>query len=334
MKQRFEGKIYPGGPATWPEQWTAIQDEFFSPEAVELFRQGREGAFSLVTHRDYICYEYPLRINLLSFSRWKLEAPLTVIGLPLSVDREGYRGDLPALVADYRRRKGLFLLLNLEAPCEIAGTATGETLANCVLERRFTSFEEYLSALRSPYRRRLRKAMARGESLAWRQISGEEFTEEMYGLYRQVLERSDFPLETLTPAFFRGAPGTLHCLFRGERPLAFVLLRKEEGEIAGEETLSFVFGGMEYTERDEYDLYYNMLLKIVREGIAAGVPVTEFGQTAEHAKMRVGCVAKPRYMTVFSRNKMLNWLLKKLIPLFCYRPLTEEFRPFLPDHGA
>lgn len=325
MKQTFEGVVHPGGPQEWPGGWP--QDRFFSPDALELLRVGNPGPFSLVAHPDYLCYEYPIKLDILSFSKFRLRLPVRVVGLPVSVGQPGYRGSLQALVNDYKRRLGLFVVLNMPKPPQDAALPCGQTLGTCVFAGGFGSMEEYMAALRSPYRRRLRRALQKTAGLTWRQVPGSGYTAGMHKLYLQVLGKSDFPLEQLTEDFFRHAPGQLYALYENDSPLAFVLLHRQG------QRMEFVFGGMDYSRRDEYDLYYNMLLKILQESFAAGCVHIDFGQTAEHSKMRVGCEIEPRYMAVFCRFGWVNALLRKLVPLFAYHPPKAHYRAFGTPQG-
>lgn len=321
MKQPFEGEVFSDMPDTWPHNWE--QDEFFSPEGFALLRSANKNPFSLVVHDDYICYEYPLKLNIFSFRKHNLAVPVTIIGLPVSVDKPGFRGDFNSLVADYKRRKGIFVLLNLEDEPTKKLLPSGQTLGTCMFTRRFEYLSDYLRSLRSSYRRRLKKALKKGDGLKWRRVWGEHFTKEMYVLYLAVLEHSPYPLETLTIDFFRKSPGEIYCLFEGEKPLAFVQV------LMTGTTLNFVFGGMDYQKRDEYDLYYNMLLKIIQLGIEKNAVQIDFGQTAEASKMRVGCKVKPLFFAVVTNSKLANFALKLLVPLFSYRPKYENCCPFL-----
>lgn len=326
MKQTFEGRVYPGGPEVWPQEWP--QDEYFSPDALKLLRAANPDGFSMVVHPRYICYEYPIKIDILSFSKLRLRLPVRVIGLPVSVGQPGYRGSLAALVKDYKCRRGLFVVLNMTTPPEDETLASGQTLASCVFTGHFGNLGAYLAALRSPYRRRLRQAMQKAAGLSWRCVPGHAFTPHMHGLYLQVLGQSTFPLETLTQDFFRQAPGQIYALYKGDTPLAFVLLHQQG------QSLQFVFGGMDYANRDKYDLYYNMLLKILQQSFEAGCTRVDFGQTGEHSKMRVGSKLEPRYMMAFCRFGWANALLKKIAPLATYRPPQQQYRVFAQPPGA
>lgn len=318
MRQSFEGHVYPGGIGLPP----GAQTHFFGPDILPCLQGASDTPFSVVVHPDYQCFEYVLKLNIFTFSRLRLHLPVTVVGLPVSLSKCGYAGDLNALIRDYQRRRGLFLVLNLDAPCPEPSVGGGETLGTCLFSQSFSSLEDYLGALRSPYRRRLNIAQKKAEALRWRELAPEDFSESLYELYRQVADRTDYPLERLNLSFFRRFPARIHALYEGQTPVAFVQTRLQGN------TLSFLFGGMDYQKRDRYDLYYNMLLQILRLGVDARAAAIDYGQTAERSKMRVGCTLHPKYMAVFCHIPLLNRMLKHVMGLFSYRAKTDPVNPF------
>jgi hypothetical protein len=254
-----------------------------------------------------------MKMNILTFSKLKLNVTMNIIALPVSVSSHGYTGDLQALISDYKKRRGLFLVLNIPEEPGNTGTASGETLGSCVFENRFDSFDEYMSQMKSDYRRRLNIALDKGKGLRWEQVDMSDYTDEMHKLYLNVFQKTKYQLECHTAGFFRMFPGEIYCLYKNRTPLGFVLLREEN------RVLSFIFGGMDYDKRDEYDLYMNMLFFIVRECIRRKCQTADLGQTAEDSKLRVGAVYSRRYLSVFSGNRAISALLKCLVGAFAYK---------------
>lgn len=325
MKKKFEGILHSGIPDNWD---TLAGDGLLPASALGILKTASDTAFSCVVHPKYVCTEYRMKLNLFTFGRLKLRLPFTVIAPPVSVDRRGFSGDLNAMADDYKKRSGLFLILNLEhEPRAVRGVAVAQTLAACMFYNSFASFDEYLSALRSGYRRRVLRALRKGAALTVKKVSGGDFTGEMHALYLNVLRRSHYPLETLDAAFFTAFDGDIYAFFENERPLAFVAVQYNGDK------LDFVFGGMDYDRRDEFDLYYNMLLHIVRTGIEKGVRVMNFGQTAEHSKLRIGCRLSKRYMAAFSGNALLNRLLVPGGRFLGYAKPEAAYRCFKAGEG-
>ena len=315
MKSKFEGVICADIPGDWRGHG------WLSKESLEKLKGASDTPFRCVTHPEYLCTEYDIKLNLFTFGRFKCRLPMTVVGFPASIDHVGYEGMFSALVRDYKRRKGLFLALNLlEEPG--LPVAKAQTLATCVFSSAYSSFEAYVAALRSGYRRRILAALEKGKALAVCKIENSDFTEEMHGLYLQVLLHSKYPLETLNSDFFRRFEGDIFAFYEGETAVAFTaLLRKGE-------RLHFIFGGMDYEKRDRLDLYYNMLLFILRYGIACGAKAIDYGQTAEQTKLRLGCDLERRYMAAFCGNRCIDWLLRHFGGMLGYKEPLNDYRVF------
>ena len=322
-KKIFEGTFHSDPPPGWDEG--ARGHPALSSHALKSLKGSSDTPFSLVTHPDYQACEYKMRMNLFTFGRGSFSLPFTVVAPPLSVDEAGYTGSLPSLLKDYKNRRGNFLFLNLQEPPDLPrelALPVEKTLPSCVFYSRFADFSEYLAALRSPYRRRIRLALKRGDPLRIEATDPARFTARHHDLYLQVLGRSKYPLETLGAGFFRAFDGELYTFLHGGEPVAFVTLRRD-GEV-----LKFIFGGMDYTLRDSLDLYYNMLLFILQRGLETGAKVINFGQTAETAKCLIGCVLSPRYMLAFSSNPLLGAGFRRFSSLFAYTPPHPLPRPF------
>jgi hypothetical protein len=302
-------------------------DAFFGQDMTEekaIFAAAiyRDTPYKLIMGQGYKCCEYQKKINIFSFGKAKLSLPFTIIAPPVSIDRVGYFGDLEALIKDYSKRSGLFLLLN-ERQNRSGLAACAHTLSTAILSNNFSSFEEYKTNLRSHYRRRLMLAEKKGALLQWKQVPSQTFDQELYQLYLQVLHRSDFPLETLGLDFFRVCPAQIFALYdQAQKPVAFVMTTHSEAQT------TFVFGGMDYSCRDEYDLYYNMMIQVLRVGFENNTERIDFGQTAENTKCRLGCALDSRYMLFFTRNPLLQFLTKKLIRLIEYQPGSETYHVF------
>ena len=308
MKKSFEGKGVDPQSEAWAKSTAGTR--WLSGKMI-LLAQTPAHRLQTYIHPAYAACEYKQKLNLFSFGGLRLPVSFTVIAPPVSVDQQGFCGDIHTLIEDCRRRRGLFLLLNVgaEAAHLQSGVAVGKTLPSCVFANSFETFAEYLGALRSGYRRRIRIALAKGMPLTVKAIDNAAFDDALYQLYLQVHDRSAFPLERLTIEFFRQCGCRIDVFYLRDVPLAFVMY-----EISGQ-TLNFIFGGMEYANRDKYDLYYGMLLHLVKTGIESGVGQINFGQTAEVAKCRIGCHLEERMMIAFGGNPLTTLLLRLFAPL-------------------
>jgi hypothetical protein len=293
--------------------------KWFSDKIINLVST-KEHFVKSVKTSDYFACEYKLNLNIFSFGKISFYIPFTVIGPPLSIDESGFCGNINCLISDYKKRKGLFLMLNLkEKEVDIKSkVAIGQTLPSCIFTNKFESFDDYLFSLRSSYRRRIKIALKKGNNLTVKRIKSNEFNIDMYNLYLNVLKNSKFPLETLPFNFFKNCDCDIDVFYYENKPVAFVMT----------EDYNFIFGGMNYKYRDKFDLYYNMLIHILKIGIKNNVSTINFGQTAESSKCRIGCVLEKRYMVAFSGNKLLNHLLIIFAPFLQNKNKQTDFNVF------
>lgn len=312
------------GPVKWQQP----------PELDHWFDEGRERdkrLYLAALHRDapyrlvegdgFRCCEYDLRLNVFTFGKADFRLPFTIIGPPASFDETGTRGSLDKLAAHYAGKRGIHLVLNLPEPYAGKGVCA-RTLSTAVLRNRFDDFDAYLAALRSSYRRRIRQAKERLGGLSWEPLDPADFDDAHHRLYLEVLGRSDFPLETLGRDFFRNCPGELFALMEEETPVAFVLLEHGVGRT------TFLLGGMDYARRDALDLYMNMLVKVVEEGIRHGSAEIRLGQTAEDSKRRLGADLIPRYLLFLSSSRILTAIARLVLKHSAYRDKSQPCRVF------
>ncbi len=272
---------------------------------------------------DALVVTYQHRLNLLTFSkRLRLSVPVRIVGLPISLERSGIFGPESALSPLLEALKGLTLVLNADAPMK----GGGQTLPTYVFDQGFSDFDHYLLALRSPYRRRVLKALERGQSLEITALAPSDFSQTHYALYQSVWERSPYPLECLPMAFFR------------EMPAEFYQFKAPSGETLGfvqllqqGDALLFMFCGFHQSAQDPYDLYYNMLLWIVKEGIRRGLKRIHFGQTSGESKMKIGCRPVAKHLLLHHSSPIVNRCLKALTPHMTYKDTYPHYRVFKED---
>ncbi|TYQ14880.1 UNVERIFIED_CONTAM: hypothetical protein Cloal_1269 [Acetivibrio alkalicellulosi] len=313
MKKVFEGEVFEDCPDEWEKR---IDNSFWlKPDILEASKY-RDTSFRYVVHKKYICCEYTKKINLFTFGKFKLNIPITFIALPFSIDQPGFYGDVNEIIEDYKKRKGFFLLLNLKDVNSINKKyPTGYTLWTCIFENRFESFDHYILSIRSNYRRRIAIAQKKGSCLIVRKINCKDYDDRLHKLYLNVLDNSQYPIERLKKEFFQTVDIDIYVFYKDEIPVAFISTKMVKN------TLHFIFGGMDYRLRDQFDLYYNMLLEIVKLGISLKCKKINFGQTGEISKSRIGCIFEKRYMVGFSSNTFLNTIVK------CLKPFIEYKKP-------
>jgi len=272
-------------------------------------------------HNNGLVVSYKLDLNLLTFSRrFSLKIKSTIVGLPISIGEKSYFGHIDDVKEILKGIKGLTIILN--AGNDLA--CRGQTLSSYVFENRYEDFNRYIDSLRSPYKRRIKKALSKRDKLVIRNISNNQFTKDHYDLYRSVMSRTENPLEILSIDYFRGYDADVVDFFdsKSNRILGFVQLK----QIA--DIYYFLFCGFNREDNEEYDLYFNMLLTIIKMGIEKGVRTINFGQTSEESKSKIGCIQEPKYLCIYHSNRVLNFILQKLLPVFSYKPYNVVHRVF------
>ncbi|HEY9061574.1 MAG TPA: hypothetical protein VIO64_13860 [Pseudobacteroides sp.] len=265
---------------------------------------------------DSIAVTYRLKINIFTYGALDLKIPVTVVGIPASVSSQGFTigKDTQKLVQNhFEALRGGKLILNVQEGYCFSEFAKGHTLPSHLLEIRWKSFDEYLDSLRSHYRYRFKKAIAKRNMLSISRLDSSQFDDSFYKLYLNVYNKSQYKLERLPIEFFKSFPAEIIRFEAEGKAIGFVQLAKHNN------VLVFLLGGMDYDEIIKYDLYHNMLLKIVEIGIHEGCSAIELGQTAEDTKQKLGSKKVPKEMFASHSNSLLRWILSKSMGLLSYK---------------
>jgi len=290
-------------------------------QSYHLFYQGE---------KLYSCFMmFERKFNLFIFTKYKINVPMKFLYLPLSVSHPSiiWSEDKRELNEILRRMKGIKIIINVDKE-ELEGFSKGHYLPICILENRWKTWEEYIGAMRSSYRRRINLALEKGKSISYVELKdNQEFTDEMYGLYEQVFDHSEYSLEKLTADFFRNDIAKTVLLQINQRTEAFVQLIEDRGN----DMLIFEFCGYNYEIAHEYDIYYNMLAYISRYAIEHGFRYVQFGQTAYDAKMKFGAEMFYNYYLLSHSNRLINWLIKRHNSFLQYKVTDYHFNVFKED---
>lgn len=314
--------------AELPEIWDNIfRSGYLSKEQLGILEicNPCSQRYVIINNRSaFIVYE--LKLNIFSYSRMNLKLRVNIIGIPCSVSRQGYRiekEDIKELEGYIKEERGNFLILNSDDPFLSNSFARGETLPTCRLQISWDSFDDYMLSLRSHYRYRLGRALKKGAPIVIKKLeSNSLFDEKMYSLYLNVYEKSEYKLEKLSIDFFRRMPSSIYVFYIQDEPAAFVQLGSRGQE------LNFIFGGIDYSLNHEYDLYINMLLFILKYGIENKYSSIDMGQTAEDAKMKLGCSLVKKYMHIYHPNCIINFFLKLFSKKLSYKAPDLKFNLF------
>jgi hypothetical protein len=275
----------------------------------------------------YACFMiFDSKFNIFTLNKFDFKTNVKFVYIPLSASDSGiiFGEDNSEMACVLNEIKGMKVVLNVEEHNTLDNFTQGYYLPICMLENRWTNFEDYLNDMRSHYRRRFKIALKKGKNIEFSILkNNNEFSEQMYGLYEQVFSHSTVTLEKLTLDFFKYCDiAKIICLNVDGKTEAFVQII-EDGD-----TLVFEFGGFNYAVLHDYDLYHNMQLAIIRYAIEHGIKQINLGQLAYDAKLKLGATLQHRYMLISHSNKFLNYFIKKYIRFIAYKKPKSDFNVF------
>ena len=283
--------------------------------------------------RYYLAYEgssfvagavvYSLKVNVLTFAKYRLALPMTIIGIPASVDAQGivgneiYYGEL--LNEILKIEKGIILCLNYNKSLRINGIVEMKTLPTMIYDHDASSWEKYLESLRHNYRRRILKGQKKFEEISIKKGPCSQFSNEHYQLYLNIMNRTKTKLEILQKEFFLNLPSEymLHSFYSEKELITWHITTFSEG------IYYFLFGGINYSLRDIYDSYFNNLIHIIKEGINNKSEAINLGQTAEVSKNRLGAKATEKKMFIYHKNPLFRLMFKSMKSYLGYQLNSE-----------
>lgn len=245
------------------------------------------------------------------------------------------------------KEKGAWLIVAKEftdAECawadqlEEIGYLKAESLPMNTFEHSFSSLDEFLQALRSHYRykiKRSQKKFAQAGITVERYTDPEEisrlYTEELHQLYIEIVNKAEHRLEILPREFFielgrQLAPQIVLTLLRqGDEVVAFAW-SLHRGTVYRN-----MFVGVDGEANDRSDAYFNLMLIDMDHALREGATKIYFGQTADTFKSRLGCFADPRSIYVQAVPGWLHWSMVRcqnwIFPPFDSPEQRELFKP-------
>lgn len=267
---------------------------------------------------------YQLKINLLTYAKGQLHKKIRVVGIPLSVceqgfcykDDEGKRQLIDWLIS----QKGFTVVLNAKDTLESSKLIKVQTLPTVILRNDFNTYEDYNERLRAHYRYRIVKAKRKFEGV--KVIRNASFNEEMYKLYEAVYEKSNYKLEKSDSLYFKTFNAQIDAFYMDEQLIGFCQYTVIE------DVLYFLFCGIDYEVLERYDTYYNMLLHMIKQGIALKVDEINFGQTTEDVKQKLGGKLESRDMYIYHSNVMMRGLIKAIKSFIGYKVPQKNYHVF------
>ncbi len=189
------------------------------------------------------------------------------------------------------------------------------SLPFCTLPIRWPSFDQYLGAMRAPYRRQVLASLRARRRLNLSVRAVEDFGPQcprIFRLYEQVMGRAEFQLERLNLAFFERLNADLGSQSRA-------ILVEQRGELIaaavmlhGPTEATFLLAGIDYALNRQCHAYLNLVTEVVAEAIRGGAASLELGQTSYDLKRRHGADTVPRFIFLKCTNLLGHALLRAL----------------------
>lgn len=317
-----------------PEAWDQLSEYYFQRRDFLLHTE----KFNPCRQRYYGLYQdgqlkacavaYTLQLDLLTFLRIPSPLQMHIIGIPCSVSCPGIFGAEAAVLElkqqIYQREKGFCLFLNSLKATNQPEAISGATLPTVVFQHHFSSWEAYIAALRTSYRRRLNKILEKGKELSLEYLPCTAFTAQMYEQYLQVFHHSKDKLEKLDLAFFQHLPAAFQLIVARRRSevLGWVIT------LSHEDQYYFFLGGIDYAANRRHETYFYLLTAILKDGITEGAKYIDLGQTAEIPKMRLGGQCQKRYLEGRHHNGLVRYFLRAGQSWLVYRRKIPETHVF------
>ncbi len=235
------------------------------------------------------------------------------------------------------------------ARLEQRGFFAAPSLPRIRLRLRWSNYADYLAEMRAGYRRQVVSSLRKAHWDRLQPEFGDSSRHQRQGLYldvgrpspeqapffaalyAQTMSRAESRLETLNEMFFSRLFDTCSA------DLDLLTLRNS-GVVLGaallnchDRTLHFLLVGVDYSTRDEYDTYFNLLNGIVALAIARNCDHVDFGQTSYHVKGRLGGIPEDVIIYLKARSRSLHVLLRACRPLLFPTAGLQRLRVFRED---
>lgn len=299
-----------------PEDWDDLANDYFQTSEFLLYTEKYNACnqrYYLYTHDDVFqagLIVYNLSVDIFTYMPISLPFNMKVVGVPCSVSSDGLIGDaksIQILIEKIKQfEKGYLLILNTSSMLETMKSAFGRALPTVLFRNSFQSWDDYLAALRSDYKRRLLKISRPFLEIKKVTLPCSQFNNTMYEQYINVLKKSNAKLEVLSHDFFKNLPSPFKLTaFYSETILVGWFITTST-----KNKFYFFLGGVDYGLNKKFNTYLNLLFEVLREGIEHKAEIIDLGQTAEIPKTRLGGIIEEKYMTSYHSNNLLNSLIR------------------------
>lgn len=233
-------------------------------------------------------------------------------------------GDCLEDYADEIKNVDLVVLKDLKQQWHFAEGLMAENQFNTIqsepvmildLDKNWTSFNDYLSSLKTKFRTKAKSAFSKSQYLTSKELDVEEIAEnlsKMKVLYGNVESNASFNICALNlDTYYQfkkelGQNFIIKAYYLNNEMVGFLTAMRQEN------SLDAHFVGIDYNFNKEHAIYQRMLYDYIDFGISQKVKSINFGRTATEIKSTVG--AKPYLLPSYikHRSKITNKLLKPI----------------------
>jgi predicted N-acyltransferase len=185
------------------------------------------------------------------------------------------------------------------------------------LEAKFNNLDDYCTALRSHYRKQIKRSL-RKRALAGVEIKVltdaaeivKVYTKEVHALYHQMREKAQVKYESLSVDFLH----ELACRMSG--PIHLIVLARASKIVAfgwclqGPNSYHMMYAGLDFALNDDMDLYFNLHYAALDRALRSGASKIELGVTADAFKTRLGCYAEPLHFFIKGVGPMMSLMVR------------------------
>lgn len=197
------------------------------------------------------------------------------------------------------------------------------------LNENWETFEDYLTAMKTKFRVKAKRALTLSKPLEIKKVTKENFSSQIKSinqLYAKVADNSSFNLVNFNGQAYQDFINNFNENYLLQ---TYWLVDKMVGFISGlinGNSLDAHFVGIDYEINKKYAIYQRMLYDYVAIGINHKLKVINFGRTASEIKSSVGAV--PEELTMYVRHK--KTIPNKLLKLFLQKIEPVAFTPKKP----
>lgn len=197
-------------------------------------------------------------------------------------------------------------------------------------------FDDYLQALSSKYRIRVKSALRAIQGLEMKDLDHDalwQYKDQLYDLYLNVFNKAGFKIAQLDAnALIRmkeklGKQLIIRCIFKDHQPVAFSALLLDGTSAYA------IMVGLDYALNEQHKLYFNLLIDLIYSSIKFQAKTLNLGRTAMEIKSTLGAVPHDTYSLVKFKSIANQLMFKQLINRL-KQPEWIQRRPFKVEQKA